>query len=593
MSGTITSNSSFFQDYGVSTTQGVDLQNALALTLSAANSATASASMATAAATAASGYVAGVGAELVAHKGQPNGYIAADASGNPIANGVTLTTSTGSFRVNATTTRQNDHGAAGAFIANHAGGQAGVMGYVPGKTAAYYPTIDSVGLYVENNGRPPLFVVASPTFTVTANGDGTYHSRLSFGTPLAAAQIAQLSASLQILTNHVTPVTGWVSAWDPAGAWVDFVDGFFVLGSPANPAALGLNPAGMAVAGGGTLRVAFGPITKIWGVNANALLSTPGAFTPNQACGFELGTQNSTGGDFDWLGDYSATSRYMWGYDSINFGPNKGSSAFVARGPWQTGYTARAGNVAAFVADQASRFSGTPGDGFVSLASTGYAFAVRQGDVAAAPLYTVSAATGAMSCHGTASVLGGIPGVTAGFATAGITIGWNASNGQGEVDFLLGSNGAGGGLNVYQLAAGAIANPAAPILALSGAGALTVSGGVAAGGAVNAVGSANNAALAGSAAGQPVTLQSFGSDANIGIQIVPKGTGPTTVYGPVTNVQGAIVLGAVTGPTLASGPGAPSAAAPIGSIFLRTDGAAGSCFYVNQTGLAAGWHAVA
>lgn len=53
-----------------------------------------------------------------------------------------------------------------------------------------------------------------------------------------------------------------------------------------------------------------------------------------------------------------------------------------------------------------------------------------------------------------------------------------------------------------------------------------------------------------------------------------------------------IGLGSLAGPTITAGSGAPANAAPVGSLFTRTDGAAGSAFYVKETGTAAsGWTA--
>jgi hypothetical protein len=72
----------------------------------------------------------------------------------------------------------------------------------------------------------------------------------------------------------------------------------------------------------------------------------------------------------------------------------------------------------------------------------------------------------------------------------------------------------------------------------------------------------------------------------------------TTKAGTLANVEvlritdaGALQF-AITGPLIVTGAGAPAISAPAGSLYLRTDGAAGSRLYVNQNG-ASTWAAVA
>jgi len=79
---------------------------------------------------------------------------------------------------------------------------------------------------------------------------------------------------------------------------------------------------------------------------------------------------------------------------------------------------------------------------------------------------------------GTISSSGSIQGRSTGYETTGLTIGWNFTNGQGEVDLLLGSSGGAGGLNFYQLNSSGAMVSTTPIAALSGNGSLALQGGL-------------------------------------------------------------------------------------------------------------------
>ena len=91
-------------------------------------------------------------------------------------------------------------------------------------------------------------------------------------------------------------------------------------------------------------------------------------------------------------------------------------------------------------------------------------------------------ATGATSLKGT--TIGGLLAASSyniadkstGYNITGLSIGWNFTNGQGEVDLLLGPQGGAGGLNIYQLNSSGDMVSTTPILALSNAGQLTIQG---------------------------------------------------------------------------------------------------------------------
>ena len=69
-----------------------------------------------------------------------------------------------------------------------------------------------------------------------------------------------------------------------------------------------------------------------------------------------------------------------------------------------------------------------------------------------------------------------IKGQTLTYNNTGLTVGWNFSNGQGEVDLLLGPQDGDGGLNIYQLNSSGDMVSTTPILALSNTGQLTIQG---------------------------------------------------------------------------------------------------------------------
>lgn len=127
---------------------------------------------------------------------------------------------------------------------------------------------------------------------------------------------------------------------------------------------------------------------------------------------------------------------------------------------------------------------------------------------------------GNASVSGNASVMGtlntqkSISTVSTGYPNTGLTIGWNFTGAQGEVDFLLGPQGGQGGLNIYQLnSSGAIVS-AAPIFSLSSTGALANQG--------------------------PATLSS-----GYTVATLPAGTAGARAY--VTDATAPTYLGALTG----------------------------------------------
>jgi hypothetical protein len=300
----------------------------------------------------------------------------------------------GTLKAGRQTAGQGDRGAVATFIANSSrpgqGGPAGVLGYKPGLDAATYGDIDSVAVYTQTTGRDPFFVVDRATLAVT--GDGA-RVLMPPDRPLSSGELVRLFVGMQILTNHRPAWTGWIESWDPAGHWVKLIGGFTHLhGSKEagqNPAAGPLPPEGAPV------QVAFAPLTKVWLEDANCYLGVDtlgrrlGPFAPKSCAGYELGMLNNTGRDQSWRG-LADPAGYSWGFDAVNLGQNRASSAHIARGNWDVGFHAQVAGHFGFLAE-----GGGPGDGYVSTRTGGLAFAVRPGDGAAAPVWSVDAA-GAM-----------------------------------------------------------------------------------------------------------------------------------------------------------------------------------------------------
>jgi len=78
--------------------------------------------------------------------------------------------------------------------------------------------------------------------------------------------------------------------------------------------------------------------------------------------------------------------------------------------------------------------------------------------------------------QGTATVEGSIAGASTGYINTGLTVGWNFTDGQGEVDLLLGPQGGAGGLNMYQLDSSGNMVSTTPIFGLTNGGNLTLPG---------------------------------------------------------------------------------------------------------------------
>jgi hypothetical protein len=158
---------------------------------------------------------------------------------------------------------------------------------------------------VENSAPPPLASVANCSFTATS---------VTLGTPLTQDQLKQLRVGMLIDTNHATKYTGWITSWANDGTSISVENWYLVNGvagapnTPSSPATIYINP-----------------VTKIWGINANAILTSASHADALAVCEYgvvdnKAPSTGPTGGN-----------HYAWGVDVVNIGSNKIQSCFVAR----------------------------------------------------------------------------------------------------------------------------------------------------------------------------------------------------------------------------------------------------------------------
>ena len=131
-----------------------------------------------------------------------------------------------------------------------------------------------------------------------------------------------------------------------------------------------------------------------------------------------------------------------------------------------------------------------------------------------------------------------------------------------------------------------------------GTGTVTITGGAAAspGTALTIVGvstAVNGVTITNSATGSAPVIASTGTDANIGLQLNAKGTGATVINaGVALPAAGSVASGVQIGANLLGlfvGSGAPTFTAPQGSIYLRSDGSSTSTRAYINTNGAGTW----
>jgi|GEM_PF-6983676 len=176
-----------------------------------------------------------------------------------------------------------------------------------------YGPLQSVASFADNAGVTCTKLTGT-TFTPTSV---SFTSALDFDD-------FKLGSSLTVGDN-ANSITGFAQSWDSASKTI-YVKGWYKY-----TAALNVTE---TPATGSVVKVNY--FVKVWAHNANVVLPT-GADT-KQGVGFELGTDNRQGDVSEIL---DANGFYIWGYDAVNLGPNKSSTAFIARNDYFEGFASR------------------------------------------------------------------------------------------------------------------------------------------------------------------------------------------------------------------------------------------------------------
>ena len=206
-----------------------------------------------------------------------------------------------------------------------------VLGLTSSSGLATYSGRDSVALFADNYGPPPLNTQSTASYTATT---------ATLGTALTTAQMEALRVGMIVDTLHATKWSGFLTSWTSTTLTVSaWYQSGGTSGTPASGTGLVISP-----------------ITKIWAHNANNTLDASSYATA--ATGFELGTLNNKASNTG-----PGQNPSMWGYDSVSLGSYTADYAYIARGAWFFGYYAQGSNAGFY-------YSGT-GNSFFSQDNAG------------------------------------------------------------------------------------------------------------------------------------------------------------------------------------------------------------------------------
>lgn len=206
--------------------------------------------------------------------------------------------------------------AAGWSVLVHAeDAEAQIMGISADSELATYFDRDSAAFYAQNTAPAKFFETTATTYTATTLTSGT------------AVDVTKLKVGMLIDTLHATKYSGRIVSWN-AGGTVITVSGWYEQGDTS---------AGQVPPNG--THAVINPITKVWAHNAN--VEVQATSYGSAACGFELGVVNNKA-------DWAPAAREIWGYDCNNLGTYRAEAAFVQRGDFYYGFTARGAYKAAF-----------------------------------------------------------------------------------------------------------------------------------------------------------------------------------------------------------------------------------------------------
>ncbi|NUB13814.1 hypothetical protein GAY28_14565 [Azospirillum brasilense] len=349
---------------------------------------------------------------------------------------------------------------------------AGILGLTSPDQIGAYPDRDSVALYADATAPAPTLTLASASYTATT---------VVPATPLSADDLKLLRVGMVIDTAHSPKYSGVVTDWAANGTSIT------VASWHNSSSTTGGTPSGTAAA-------YVNPITKIWSVNSNTFLfSTSHA---DRSMGYELGVYNNKA-QYDGV-----TGPDAGGFDCVSLGTYRGRAAYRQRGPFWVGFESRDAAGSGFRVRDGSVQN--PAYGFVSEQTSGLPFAIRPGGAATA---WAVATDGSMETGRTdlAST------VTWDFRTSALNTDFDV-----RFQFSGGAPTTGGGTATFTAATLNLRVGSVKFLSPDGSEQFRVTNG---GAAVNFM------AAQGSATGQPVQFQAFGSDADVDIYLRPKGAG--------------------------------------------------------------------
>lgn len=246
-------------------------------------------------------------------------------------------------RHNVQTNGSHDSAAGFSIVTNRGQGKgAAVQGIVSPSDLRTVTERDSVGFYTDNCSLPPTLTVASATYTETT------------AIPSSPIDVSQLIPGMIIDTDN--GYAGVLSSFDKDGASITVQDGWYISGA-AGSSAQTPEPAGFKV----------NAITKIWAMNAQAILDAAGNAT--RGAGYELGLRNAKHNP----NDPSDLLKYLWGYDVVGFGPYPASVGFLQRGGILRGFESSGASLEGFAVTP--RNGVTPVSAFVSKCNAFQQFA--------------------------------------------------------------------------------------------------------------------------------------------------------------------------------------------------------------------------
>lgn len=182
-----------------------------------------------------------------------------------------------------------------------------VLGVSSPSALGKYASRDSVAMYVSNTAPDVLASFASCTYTAT-----------TVTTPgLTPDQLKKIRKGMIIDTSEPR-ATGVIESWNTDGTVITVSGGWYAVTGEITPPIIPANGLGCNI----------NVFTKIWAHNANVLI--PAQCHATSSTGFELGLLN-----------YKSDTLSTWGFDSVNLGPKKGGSSFIARGDWRYGFHCR------------------------------------------------------------------------------------------------------------------------------------------------------------------------------------------------------------------------------------------------------------